>query len=302
MWNELYWQTVSPLFVALSEIFLSAEEFSRLSVSTTLKSLHLVYFEELVVRGDDSWTVEEWNKTVRGQNIVFETSCPFNNWPSNHISHLLFNFLQRKTYCLSFLMASTSWKTLTQACHENLWLGFLVVVSLLFEDGLQVYDVKTITLPMPWRWCCLAWPLGNREHKQVNTSKWTQVNTSSMASWKAWTQADAASESESTCFPSSATNPNSEQSILRSSCSSPSSHGTSNIALKEPKQSRQTQGSPTGLQHDANVASRHDRSARLMVLDHWSIPLYPCTPLCYICWSVPLYPTIADLHLTAHVE
>ena len=83
-------------------------------------------------------------------------------------------------------MASTSWKTLTQACHENLWLGFLVVVSLLFEDGLQVYDVKTITLPMPWRWCCLAWPLGNREHKQVNTSKWTQVNTSSMASWKAW--------------------------------------------------------------------------------------------------------------------
>ena len=75
-------------------------------------------------------------------------------------------------------MASTSWKTLTQACHENLWLGFLVVVSLLFEDGLQVYDVKTITLPMPWRWCCLAWPLGNREHKQVNTSKWTQVNTS----------------------------------------------------------------------------------------------------------------------------
>ena len=186
MWNELYWQTVSPLFVALSEIFLSAEEFSSLSVSTTLESLHLVYFEELVVRGNDSWTVEEWNKTVRGQNIVFETSCPFNNWPSNHISHLLFNFLQRKTYCLSFLMASTSWKTLTQACHENLWLGFLVVVSLLFEDGLQVYDVKTITLPMPWRWCCLAWPLGNREHKQVNTSKWTQVNTSSMASWKAW--------------------------------------------------------------------------------------------------------------------
>ena len=85
-------------------------------------------------------------------------------------------------------MASTSWKTLTQACHENLWLGFLVVVSLLFEDGLQVYDVKTITLPMPWRWCCLAWPLGTQasEHKQVNTSKWTQVNTSSMASWKAW--------------------------------------------------------------------------------------------------------------------
>ena len=77
---------------------------------------------------------------------------------------------------------------------------------------------------------------------------------------------------------------------------------TSYIALKEAKQSRQTQGSPTGLQHDANVASRHDRSARLMVLDHWSIPLYPCTPLCYICWSVPLYPTIADLHLTAHVE
>ena len=76
-------------------------------------------------------------------------------------------------------MASTSWKTLTQACHENLWLGFLVVVSLLFEDGLQVYDVKTITLPMPWRRCCLAWPLGKREHKQVNKSehKWTQVNT-----------------------------------------------------------------------------------------------------------------------------
>ena len=221
MWNELYWQTVSPLFVALSEIFLSAEEFSSLSVSTILESLHLVYFEELVVRGNDSWTVEEWNKTVRGQNIVFETSCPFNNWPSNHISHLLFNFLQRKTYCLSFLMASTSWKTLTQACHENLWLGFLVVVSLLFGDGLQVYDVKTITLPMPWRWCCLAWPLGTQasEHKQVNTSEHKQHGL--LESVK---QAAAASEFESTCFPSSATNPNSEQSILRSSCSSPSSH------------------------------------------------------------------------------
>ena len=67
---------------------------------------------------------------------------------------------------------------------------------------------------------------GLLEHKQVNTSKWTQVNTSSMASWKAWTQAAAASEFESTCFPSSATNQNSEQSILRSSCSSPSSHRT----------------------------------------------------------------------------
>ena len=135
------------------------------------------------------------------------------------------------------------------------------------------------------------------EHKQVNTSEHKQHGL--LESVK---QAAAASEFENTCFPSSATNPNSEQSILRSSCSSPSSHGTSNIALKEPKQSRQTQGSPTGLHHDANVASRHDRSARLMVLDHWSIPLYPCTPLCYICWSVPLYPTIADLHLTAHVE
>ena len=138
---------------------------------------------------------------------------------------------------------------------------------------------------------------GLLEHKQVNTSEHKQHGL--LESVK---QAAAASEFESTCFPSSATNPNSEQSILRSSCSFPSSHGTSYLALKKPKQSRQSQGSPTGLQHDANVASRHDRSARLMVLDHWSIPLYPCTPLCYICWSVPLYPTIADLHLTAHVE
>ena len=166
-------------------------------------------------------------------------------------------------------MASTSWKTLTQACHENLWLGFLVVVSLLFEDGLQVYDVKTITLPMPWRRCCLAWPLGKREHKQL-----LHQNLRALASLHL----------QQTINPMFL-------SII-----------TSYIALKEAKQSRQTQGSPTGLQHDANVASRHDRSARLMVLDHWSIPLYLSTPLCYVRWSVPLYPTIADLHLTAHVE
>lgn len=190
-------------------------------------------------------------------------------------------------------MASTSWKTLTQACHENLWLGFLVVVSLLFEDGLQVYDVKTITLPMPWRRCCLAWPLGKREHKQVNTSEQKQhgllesVNTSSYCI-RIWEH----------LLPLICN----KQSILRSSCSSPPPHSTSCLALKEAKQSRQSQGSPTGLQHDANVASRHDRSARLMVLDHWSIPLYLSTPLCYVRWSVPLYPTIADLHLTAHVE
>ena len=114
-------------------------------------------------------------------------------------------------------MASTSWKTLTQACHENLWLGFLVVVSLLFEDGLQVYDVKTITLPMPWRWCCLAWPLGNREHKQVNTSEHKQhgllesVNTSSCCI-RIWEH----------LLPLVCN----KQSILRSSCSSPSSHRT----------------------------------------------------------------------------
>ena len=161
------------------------------------------------------------------------------------------------------------------------------------------------------------------------TSLWRQNDYSAdalkavlsrMASWKAWTQASehkwtqAASEHKQHGLLESVNTSSyciriwehllpficNKQSILRSSCSSP--HSTSYLALKEAKQSRQTQGSPTGLQHDANVASRHDRSARLMVLDHWSIPLYPCTLLCYICWSVPLYPTIADLHLTAHVE
>ena len=188
-------------------------------------------------------------------------------------------------------MASTSWKTLTQACHENLWLGFLVVVSLLFEDGLQVYDVKTITLPMPWRRCCLAWPLGKREHKQVNTSE----HKGTQAAWPL-------GEREHKQLLHQNLRALASLHLQQTINPLPSPYGTSYIVLKEAKQSRQTQGSPTGLQHDANVASRHDRSARLMVLDHWSIPLYLSTPLCYVRWSVPLYPTIADLHLTAHVE
>ena len=106
---------------------------------------------------------------------------------------------------------------------------------------------------MPWRRCCLAWPLGKREHKQL-----LHQNLRALASLHL----------QQTINPL------------------PSPYGTSYIVLKEAKQSRQTQGSPTGLQHDANVASRHDRSARLMVLDHWSIPLYLSTPLCYVCLLV----------------
>ena len=48
MWNELYWQTVSPLFVALLGNISVDRRIFKVKCRI-LESLHLVYFEELVV-------------------------------------------------------------------------------------------------------------------------------------------------------------------------------------------------------------------------------------------------------------